>query len=340
VFQFLDLFAGAGGLSLGLHRAGGLARFAVETDGECVETYRRNFPDVQILQQDVRDIDLEGIAVDAVVGGPPCQGFSSLGRRRDDDPRNQLTLEVLRCAWSIRARAVVIENVPKFIDSPHAAHLTARFRDMGYAVKTGVVNCADFGVPQRRSRALFVAAERGLPLPWPRRTHGGPGQPRHRTVADAFARLPFDPDGRNRHDSRNLSDAYLERFRSIGEGGSRHELPPDLVLPCWRDASGHHDVLGRLEWHKPATTIRTEFFRPEKGRFLHPVADRPITAREAARVQSFPDSFVFPDSHTLYSLGRQIGNAVPPLLGEALGRALATTIREATGSEPAAAAVS
>lgn len=340
MFVYIDLFAGAGGLSLGLHRAGGRAALAVELDRECVETYRLNFADAEAVAADVRELDWSDLSADVVVGGPPCQGFSSLGRRQSDDPRNDLTLEMLRCAEAVRPRAIVIENVPKFLESAQCDQIKSRLRELGYAVRTGVVNCIDFGVPQRRTRALLVATERGLPLPWPKNTHGGKGQPRHRTVADAFARLPIEPDGRNRHDGKHMSDTYLERFRSIGEGGSRRQLPPDLVLPCWRDARGHNDVLGRLEWHKPATTVRTEFFRPEKGRFLHPIADRPITAREAARLQSFPDAFVFPPDHTLYSLGRQIGNAVPPLLGEAIGHALCETLRYVDAQSAANAAAS
>jgi DNA (cytosine-5)-methyltransferase 1 len=312
---------------------------AVETDRECVETYRLNFPGARVLQEDVRKVSWADVQADVVVGGPPCQGFSSLGRRQATDPRNDLTFEVLRCAEAVRPLVVVIENVPRFLDSEHCAAIKDSLTELGFAVRTGVVNCLDFGVAQRRARALLVAAERGLPLPWPKPTHGGAGQPKHRTVADAFSRLPVEPDGRNRHDVKNFSDAYLERFRSISEGGSRNQLPPDLVLPCWREATGHHDVLGRLEWHKPSTTVRTEFFRPEKGRFLHPVADRPITPREAARLQSFPDSFTFPEDHTLYSIGRQIGNAVPPLLGAALGNAIVDTVHDrpiaASGVAPA-----
>ncbi len=340
MFLYIDLFAGAGGLSLGLRRTGGKQVLAVELDRECVETYRLNFPDGEVQAADVRDVDWHGWTADVVVGGPPCQGFSSLGRRKADDPRNDLTLEMLRCAEIVRPRILVIENVPRFLASSQCEHLEARLRELGYAVRGGTVNCVDFGVPQRRTRALLVAAQRGLPMPWPKGTHGSGGQPRHRTVADAFARLPIEPDGRNRHDGRHMSDAYLERFRSIGEGGSRRQLPPDLELPCWREASGHNDVLGRLEWQKPATTVRTEFFRPEKGRFLHPVADRPITAREAARLQSFPDSFRFPAGQTLYSVGRQIGNAVPPLLAEAIGIALCGTLRYIDEAEPAESAAS
>lgn len=330
MFVYTDLFAGAGGLSLGLHRVGAQPLLAVELDRESCETYQLNFPSATVTCADVREVSWDGVSADVVVGGPPCQGFSSLGRRRADDPRNDLTLEMLRCAAAVDPYAVVVENVPRFLDSGHCEQLSTGLRELGYGIRAGVVNCADFGVPQRRTRALLAAAKRGLPLPWPKPTHGANGQPRHRTVADAFARLPEDPDGRNGHDGRAMSDTYLERFRAIGEGGSRRQLPPDLELPCWREASGHNDVLGRLEWHKPATTVRTEFFRPEKGRFLHPVADRPITAREAARLQSFPDSFVFPSAHTLYSVGRQIGNAVPPLLGEAIGRALVESLRYTT----------
>jgi DNA (cytosine-5)-methyltransferase 1 len=340
MFVYIDLFAGAGGLSLGLQRAGGRPVLAVELDQECVETYELNFPGSAAVAADVREFDWAGLKADVVVGGPPCQGFSSLGHRRADDPRNALTLEMLRCTETVSPRALVVENVPRFLQSSQCAHLTARLREAGFAVRTGVVNCADYGVPQRRSRALLVAALRGLPIPWPRPTHGAQGLPRHRTVADAFARLPSQPDGVNRHDAKEVSQTYLERFRSIGEGGARRQLPPDLELPCWREASGHNDVLGRLEWHKPATTVRTEFFRPEKGRFLHPVEDRPITAREAARLQSFPDSFRFPERHTLYSLGRQIGNAVPPLLGEAIGRALVDMLSYVDITEEASVVVS
>lgn len=326
VFRYVDLFSGAGGLSLGFDRSGGRVAAAVERDSECVETYRLNFPGAFVLGADVRDVDFSGWTADVVAGGPPCQGFSALGRRQADDPRNDLTLELIRCARVVRPDVVVIENVPRFLNSRHCERLSTELHELGFAVRKGVVNSADFGVPQRRTRALVVAARRGLPLPWPAPTHGGVGQPRHRTVADAFSRLPLTPDGHNRHDPHNMSEIYLERFRAISEGGARSQLPPDLELPCWKGTRGHSDVLGRLEWHKPSVTVRTEFFRPEKGRFLHPVADRPITGREAARLQSFPDSFRFPPEHTMHSIGRQIGNAVPPLLAQAIGDAICRSL--------------
>jgi DNA (cytosine-5)-methyltransferase 1 len=144
-------------------------------------------------------------------------------------------------------------------------------------------------------------------------------------VADAFALLPTVPDGRNWHRS-HITPGQIGRVRAIPEGGARRDLPPDLVLDCWKNTDGFNDVMGRLAWHRPATTVRTEFFRPAKGRFLHPTADRPITVREAARLQSFPDGFVFPETHTLQSVGRQIGNALPPRLAQAIGRAILMSI--------------
>jgi DNA (cytosine-5)-methyltransferase 1 len=325
--MFVDLFSGAGGFTLGLERAGGAARsVAIESDPDCAATFRANFPEAALIEADIRDVAYDRRRrFDVVVAGPPCQGFSTLNRRRGGDPRNLLYTEVLRCVDAHRPRIVVVENVPKFIESEEGRTLADALRHRGFSVRAGTVNAADYGVSQRRIRALVAAAAGGAAPPWPVPTHSASGDslPPHRTVADAFALLPTEPDGANWHrDDYARRSSQIERLRSIREGGSRRDLPPDLVLDCWKEADGYNDVLGRLEWHRPATTVRTEFFRPEKGRFLHPVADRPITPREAARLQSFPDSFVFPDDQTLYSVGRQIGNAIPPRLAEAIGRAI------------------
>ena len=177
--------------------------------------------------------------------------------------------------------------------------------------------------------SLLSAARRGTPVPWPRATHSARGQtlPKHRTVADAFSLLPTRATGFawHRDEYRSRSERF-ERVRAVPEGGSRRDLPADLVLDCWKGTRGFGDVMGRLEWHRPATTVRTEFFRPEKGRFLHPSEDRPITPREAARLQSFPDSFEFPEVHTLTSIGRQIGNAMPPRLARAIGESICVSL--------------
>jgi DNA (cytosine-5)-methyltransferase 1 len=336
MFKFIDLFAGAGGFTLGLERAGGdPCSIAVEADPDCAETFRRNFPRATILESDVRDVDFRGMGADVVVAGPPCQGFSLLNRRREGDPRRVLFAEVLRCAEEARPSFVLVENVASFAESDEAEELRKALEERGFSVRIGIVNAAEFGVPQRRRRALCVASSGRFAPPWPVPTHGAPGGslPAYRTVADAFSLLPTKPDGRawHRDDYRTRSD-QIERLRSIREGGSRHDLPPDLVLECWKEADGFNDVLGRLEWHRPATTIRTEFFRPEKGRFLHPSEDRPVTPREAARLQSFPDDFELLECQGLYSVARQIGNAIPPRLAEAMGKAIVAAVRDAPRS--------
>ena len=327
---FVDLFSGAGGFTLGFHSAGfSLESLAVEIDTDCSDTFRHNFAMSKILESDVRDADFSSIQADVVVAGPPCQGFSKLNRYRSDDDRNDLYLEVLRAVDAINPQVVVVENVPAFLQSAAGADCVNGLRGRGFAVRQAVVNVADHGVPQHRKRALVVAARPGTALPWPVQTHAARRANvmlPHRTVSDAFALLPTEPDGRNWH-RPYVDRAYAARYRSIPEGGGRKDLPPDLVLDCWRKTDGFSDVFGRLLWGRPSTTIRTEFFRAEKGRFLHPTADRPITAREAARLQSFPDSFTFPEEQTLQSVARQIGNAMPPKAAEAIGREVLRSIR-------------
>lgn len=325
-FTSIDLFAGAGGFTLGLERGGGAPEsVAIEADPDCADTFRRNFPKGRLIESDVRDVDYDGITADVVAAGPPCQGFSLLNKRRHGDVRRLLFSEVVRCVDAVKPSIVVLENVAGFAESNEAQALRSALSERLFRVRIGVVNAADFGVPQRRRRALVVACRDGLAMPWPVETHGRAGMdlPPHRTVADAFALLPTKPDGSAWHsDTYRERSEYFERVRAIREGGSRRDLPADLVLGCWRKTDGFSDVMGRLEWHRPATTVRTEFFRPEKGRFLHPSQDRPITPREAARLQSFPDYFEFDEGQTLTSVARQIGNAMPPRLAEAVGRAI------------------
>lgn len=325
-YTFVDLFAGAGGFTLGFRRAGltGPA-VAVEVDPDCADTLRLNFPTLRIIEQDVQSVDFRPLLADVVVAGPPCQGFSKLNRYREDDPRNLLYKEVLRSVHETRPRIVVTENVPAFLESQAGKHFVQGLKDRGFVVRKGVLNMADFGVPQHRHRALVIAAQRGLPIPWPVATHAERptrSRLRHRTVADAFAMLPTQPLGDNWHRPYAEDRAYADRYRTIPEGGGRKDLPPDLVLDCWKKTNGFSDVFGRLMWSRPATTVRTEFFRAEKGRFLHPSADRPITPREAARLQSFPDSFRFPEEKSIPVVARQIGNAMPPRAAEAIASAI------------------
>jgi DNA (cytosine-5)-methyltransferase 1 len=336
----VDLFAGAGGLSLGFHLAdrGFTPVFAVEHDHAAASTFGRNFG------CDVFDGDIEyGPSypeADVIIGGPPCQGFSPLGRDRDDESRaqmNSLWKHYLDAVRTIRPKAFVIENVPEFQRSAQFEELLellgADTELNAYSVAYGVLNAADYGVPQNRRRGILVAirdCESALQWP-PPPTHGlGSESGRaHVTVRQAISDLPartkgtdptIDEQGQHLHFGRRPLPISMERYRAIPPGGNRFDLMrnrPDITPACWLNKpTGTTDVMGRLWWDRPSATIRTEFFKPEKGRYLHPTAHRVISHREAARLQSFPDWYVF--EGTKIQIARQIGNAVPPLLGKAI----------------------
>ena len=332
---FVDLFAGCGGLALGFMREGFEPVGAVEIDPDAAETYVLNI-DGDIHVDDIASVTRWPDA-QVVIGGPPCQGFSQLGTRDPDDPRNQLWREYVRVLEATRAEVFVMENVPQLLTSPQFSFFREDVEALGFCVLDGVLNAADYGVPQTRRRAIVIGSRIGEPH-MPPKTHGplsGEGQVCV-DVRTAFAtptRLPNKPDGRNWHVGRaGIRATSLRRYRAVPpSGGNRFQMQAaldadglgELVPRCWRQkTSGTTDVFGRMWWDRPAPTIRTEFYKPEKGRYLHPVAHRPITVREAARLQSFPDQFVFPSHQRMTSVARQIGNAVPPLLAAALAKAV------------------
>lgn len=322
-FSMLDLFAGAGGLSLGLTWAGFRPEAAVEADVAAAATYEVNFG--RHILRDDRGIPLkiEGAdftpyagKVDLLAGGPPCQGFSQLGARLKDDPRNRLWREYMRAVETIRPRAFVMENVPPILRSEEGRATIKRAEALGYRVAAGILSAERFGIPQKRKRAFFIGILNGsASLPSP------PKDLPVRDVRWALEGLPLKPDERNWHIGRKPTSTSLERYAAVPEGGNRFDLMrarPDITPACWLNKpTGSTDVFGRLSWAQPALTIRTEFYKPEKGRYLHPSEHRPITHREAARLQTFPDDFRFEGSKTEVAV--QIGNAVPPLLAWWIG---------------------
>jgi DNA (cytosine-5)-methyltransferase 1 len=322
LYRLIDLFSGAGGMTLGFHDAGFKSIQAVEVDEAAARTYEANFGS-SVVARPIQEVDSFPEA-DVLIGGPPCQGFSPLGRNRDSRSKallNRLWKEYVRALRQVRPAVFVIENVPEFVRSNQfKAFLATCRRDKflaQYQVDYRLLNAADFGVPQRRRRGVVIASRAGSPR-WPEPAHGTSlfSSAPYSTVRDAIGDLPLAPDGRNWHIGRNPTPKSLQRYKAVPEGGNRFDLAlnrPDLLPDCWRrKKTGTTDVFGRLWWDKPALTIRTEFFKPEKGRYLHPEADRPITHREAARLQSFPDDFIFEGSKI--EVAKQIGNAVPPTL--------------------------
>jgi len=318
-FTFIDLFCGAGGLAEGFRQAGFRSVFAVELDRHAAETYRTNFGD-HVFEGDIAALSNIPVDADVVIGGPPCQGFSALGKMfptANHTVLNGLWKEFVRVVELVSPKALVIENVPSFLRSPQYRALRERVEQLGYQLAAGVLNAAHFGVPQRRKRGFIIGLKGARPhLPEPS------GQ--RSTVRDAIGDLPLEPDGLDWHIGRNPTARSIERYRCIPPGGNRFDLiekRPDITPRCWLEKpTGSTDVFGRLEWDKPALTIRTEFFKPEKGRYLHPEADRALTHREAARLQTFPDDFVFVGGKA--AVAEQIGNAVPPQLAKAVAECL------------------
>ncbi len=341
-----DLFAGAGGLTEGFRHAGYTAVAAVEFDRWAARTYAANFGDhifacpieeVTVSRCDGalawtgkdeygNDLSFETPEIDVLVGGVPCQGFSPLGRMNDwdfNDPRNKLWKHYMRVLDAVTPKVFVIENVPEILKSEEFERLKRHLRrlDHGYELAYGVLNASFYGVPQSRRRATIIGSRIGRPtLP--------PETLERRTVRDAIGDLPSKPDGKNWHLARNPLPMSLERYKCIPEGGNRFDLMrmrPDITPTCWlKKKTGSTDVFGRMWWDEPAPTIRTEFFKPEKGRYLHPKAHRPITIREAARLQTFSDEFTFVGSHV--QVAKQIGNAVPIKLAEVIAAHLRATL--------------
>ncbi|MGW5053581.1 DNA cytosine methyltransferase [Actinokineospora sp. NPDC004072] len=329
----IDLFAGCGGMTAGFAAAGFEPVLAVEHDRAAAATYAANFGGAHVRPVDIAALRAAEIPrADVIIGGPPCQGFSNLGARDAGDPRNQLWREYLRVVEHARPAVFVIENVDRFLAAPELALL--REHTSGYALTAGHLLAADFGVPQRRKRA-FVIGSRVGPIPLPRPTHDRAAWHGTRSVLAGLPEHPTTtrlPDSRidfhgaavpgvfkstDLHLARTPTALSLERYRHIPPGGGRFDLPDHLLPRCWREKrTGTTDVMGRMRWDQPSLTIRTEFYKPEKGQYLHPEQHRPITHREAARLQSFPDDFGW--CGTKVEIARQIGNAVPPVLAAAV----------------------
>lgn len=344
-YRLIDLFCGAGGLSLGFSKAFGhhfQAVWANDFNQYAANTYNANFGNHCVVG-DILDILNDPSTIipqaDVVIGGPPCQGFSLLNRNRDGDVRRSLWQPYMEVVKRSNASVFVMENVPQLLTSDEFNDIAQCAAELGFTHLAKAKLCAaDYGVPQIRYRAVIIGCRFADPnaiFP-PPKTHYNPDNKKQlsnmaatspwRTVRDAISDLP-DPVGTEIRTNevapldlqfgRTPTEISLKRYMAIPEEGmNRFDLlkaAPELTPQCWKNkVSGGTDLFGRLWWDKPSVTIRTEFFKPEKGRYLHPEKHRPITHREAARIQSFPDSFHFTGSKI--EIARQIGNAVPPML--------------------------
>lgn len=338
-YKLMDLFAGCGGMTLGFEATGRFQSvFSVEWDRAAAETYRRNFGD-HIVAAPIEDIARFPKA-DVVIGGPPCQGFSPLNMSGAGLERRSLWRQYLRALDDAQPSLFVMENVPELLRSAEYLDFVEAAVELGFTVEGRILNAADYGVPQRRRRAFVIGSRVGAPV-WPERDFFPPsdapeGAQLWRTFRDAVEGLSLVPDGENWHSRRNPRPMSVERYRTIpNEGEGRFQLAerrPDITPACWlRKKSGSTDVFGRLWWDRPAFTIRTEFFKPEKGRYLHPSEHRPITVREAARCMSFPDDFELPVDQAMTTVAKQVGNAVPPLLARRVAELIAAQLDDFAG---------
>jgi DNA (cytosine-5)-methyltransferase 1 len=350
-YSLIDLFAGCGAMTRGFVDCGRFAPFfAVESDPDAAATYAANFGAAHLRACPIQHVRKFPKA-DLVIGGPPCQGFSPLNRERHLEQSRRLWRQYLRALKAADPVAFVMENVPQLLDSPEFASFYDEAEAMGFDIDPRVLNVADYGVPQRRERAIVIGS-RGQLVVWPAPSHASPkdlapGQVPWATFAAAARGLPPKPNGKAWHRDRNPWPETIRRYQAVPpNGGNRFQMEDaldgaglgHLVPPCWRKhRTGSHDVFGRLWWDRPATTIRTEFYKPEKGRYLHPFEHRAITVREAARLMSIPDDFVLPEDQSMTSIARQIGNAVPPLLAHRLAEAIADAL-DATGASAIARA--
>lgn len=331
----IDLCSGPGGVTTGYRAAGVRVLAAVDIDPEACETYAANHRRVKLLREDLSKLEPAALMkaagikpgeLDILTACVPCQTFSSLARVvRSSDPRNRLVLRVSGFVAAIRPRAVVMENVPGLLEQHRFTLLVARLRKLGYGVRFGVVDAANFGVPQRRRRLVLIAllgvADEDVPEldpgAAPLRRFSKPS-----TVRDALRlvreRAKGDPLAKPKTD---YPDIVARRIAAIpANGGSRGSLDSELELKCHSrlTTSGAGSSYGRMTYDDVAPTLTTRCVTPACGRYLHPRANRAISLREAACLQTFPVRYRFRGG--AMSIQGQIGNAVPPRLAQAIAK--------------------
>lgn len=337
-----DLFAGVGGMSEGFKMAGEFnISFAVEFDKEIADAYQKNNRNTDVYAEDICNIDVEELhkkhpQIDVIIGGPPCQGFSQKGKRMNiNDPRNFLFQQYVRFVREFKPKYFVLENVPNIITTSNGYfkdQIIAEFEELGYKINYGVLCASDYGVPQERRRAVFIGQlgdKCTVELPKPNGIHT--------TIKDAIYDLPFIESGEGNevstyntaplsdyqrelrgncqvlynHVATKHSKAAIDKLKMIPKGAGKEVLPKELLTK-----SIYSGTWCRMIEDGVSITITTRFDTPSSGRFTHPILNRCITVREAARIQSFPDSYVFYGNKG--SQMKEVGNAVPPFLARAI----------------------
>ena len=327
--NYVDLFCGAGGFSKGLDLAGLKNIFSIEYDKNITPTYRANFPDHVLLERDISTVtdqelleNSNGEQIDLVVGGPPCQGFSIAGlpgRTFVDDPRNNLFREFVRVVSVLKPKMFIFENVAKI--STHRNGCTLKeimhsFISIGYSIKKDIIDASEYGVPQKRRRFIMVGTRNDLPnsFEFPKKTK------KIVTIKDSIDDLPPLSSGETsdipNHIAMKHSKQMLEKMSYVKDGGDRMDIP-EIIRP----KSGDIRKYIRYNSNEPSPCVTGDM-----RKIFHYSQNRALTSRELARIQTFPDDFVFIGSSIC--IQQQIGNAVPPLLAKQLGEKIKEVLNE------------
>ena len=324
---FIDLFCGAGLFSAGFVENGFVPRLALDLDHHAISSYNRNVSEVGVVGS-TDDLKL-ATACDVLLAGPPCQGFSTLGRRDPADERNKLCMTVPTWASAVNPKIVVIENVPPFVKSSYWAAMAQALETMGYEICVWTLDAADYGTPQKRVRAFTVASRIGA-VECPTAS----SQPVPASVA--FATIELDDPMHKWPIPSKIADQRFAVTPPLGDKRDIMRATPENCPPSWHKLGYGEatDVWGRIDPNKPSNTLRCRFSNPSTGRYVHPVENRVISLREGARLQGVPDSWIF-IGHSK-SIARQIGNGVPIPLARAIAQSIYHTLESA--SSPAIAA--
>lgn len=339
--EVLDLFCGAGGLSYGFKLAGFSIVGGVEWDKAAMETHSTNFKSKFEFCGDIKEISDETIiknlkGVDVIIGGPPCQGFSSANRheKEKDDPRNKLFFEYLRFIRILHPKVFVIENVKEILtkDNGFAKNRIIEItEELGYSVNVEVLNASEYGVPQVRRRAIFVgiASDLGCKFDFNNLTKVSKPVTVYEAIGDIcypdqniknkFLNYAKDTDVLYNHNPKKPNDKVIERMKYVPQGGNWKDVPPEL-WDTQRD-NRHSSAYKRLSFNEPSITIDTGHMN-----YFHPIFHRVPTVRESARLQSFPDSFIFCGNQG--EQYRQVGNAVPPLMAKEIAKEIMRILKE------------
>lgn len=349
--RVIDLFSGVGGLSLGFKNAGFEVVLANEFDEAIANSYSKNHPDTIMINKDITGLDFKKYfspykgTIDIIIGGPPCQGFSQKGSRKTiHDERNYLFKHFVRAVSMVEPSYFVMENVPNLLTAENGLfihEIEVLFSKIGYQVEHKILNAYDYGVPQNRRRAIIIGKLGDNPPKYPEPEKGrvsvwdaisdlnylnsGEGEEisEYKIEAESAyqAKLRKESSKLFNHRSTNHSELVLQRLSLIPANGSRDSLPKKHLTK-----SIYSGTWSRMKVNKPSVTITTRFDTPSSGQFTHPYLNRAVTVREAARIQSFPDTFIFYGNKT--SQMKQVGNAVPPILAEKIANVILKDIKE------------